>query len=74
MEGLAEWQSRPLDAVYAVIFIDAINVKIRVLSPIMWSSGQEDAFSQQVEAGAAEHLAFEHFKSRLMLPSTGPEL
>jgi transposase-like protein len=29
MDGLAEWQSRPLDAVYAVIFIDAINVKIR---------------------------------------------
>src|SRR5437868_1598008 len=29
MEGLADWQGRPLDAVYAVIFIDAINVKIR---------------------------------------------
>ncbi len=29
MEGLAEWQNRLLDAVYAVIFIDAINVKIR---------------------------------------------
>jgi putative transposase len=29
MEGLAEWQSRPLDAVYAVIFTGAINVKIR---------------------------------------------
>jgi putative transposase len=29
MEGLAEWQGRPLDAVYAVLFIDAINVKIR---------------------------------------------
>jgi putative transposase len=29
MEGLAEWQSRPLDSVYAVVFIDAINVKIR---------------------------------------------
>jgi putative transposase len=29
MEGTAEWQSRPPDAVYAVIFIDAINVKIR---------------------------------------------
>jgi putative transposase len=29
MEGLADWQSRPLDAVYAVLFIDAINVKIR---------------------------------------------
>jgi transposase-like protein len=27
--GLAEWQSRPLDAVYAVLFIDVINVKIR---------------------------------------------
>jgi transposase-like protein len=29
MDGLAEWQNRPLDPVYAVIFIDAINVKIR---------------------------------------------
>jgi putative transposase len=29
MEGLADWQSRPLDAVYAVLFIDAVNVKIR---------------------------------------------
>ena len=29
MEGMAEWQSRPLDPVYAVMFIDAINVKIR---------------------------------------------
>jgi Transposase, Mutator family len=29
MEGLADWQSRPLDAVYAVVLIDAINVKIR---------------------------------------------
>jgi putative transposase len=26
--GILRWQSRPLDAVYAVIFIDAINVKI----------------------------------------------
>jgi len=29
MEGMAEWQNRPLDAVYPVIFIDCINVKIR---------------------------------------------
>jgi putative transposase len=29
MEGMAEWQNRPLDPVYAVVFIDAINVKIR---------------------------------------------
>ena len=29
LDGLAEWQSRPLDPVYPVIFIDAIRVKIR---------------------------------------------
>jgi len=29
LDGLAEWQSRPLDQVYAVLFADVINVKIR---------------------------------------------
>jgi transposase-like protein len=29
MEGMAEWQSRPLDPVYPVVFVDAINVKVR---------------------------------------------
>jgi putative transposase len=29
IEGMAEWQSRPLDSVYPVVFIDAVNVKIR---------------------------------------------
>ncbi len=29
LEGLAAWQSRPLDPVYPVLFIDATNVKIR---------------------------------------------
>jgi len=29
LEGMAEWQSRPLDAVYPVVFIDCIHVKIR---------------------------------------------
>jgi putative transposase len=29
IEYMTEWQSRPLDAVYAVLFIDVINVKIR---------------------------------------------
>src|SRR5689334_7126418 len=29
LDGMAEWQNRPLDAVYPVIFIDAIHVKIR---------------------------------------------
>ncbi len=35
LDGMAEWQNRPLDAVYPVIFIDAIHVKIRVLSTIL---------------------------------------
>ena len=29
IEGMNDWQVRPLDSVYPVIFIDAINVKIR---------------------------------------------
>ena len=29
LEGMAEWQNRPLDAVYPVLFLDAIHVKIR---------------------------------------------
>jgi len=29
LDGLAEWQNRPLDPVYAVLFVDCIHVKIR---------------------------------------------
>jgi hypothetical protein len=29
IETMTEWQNRPLDRVYPVVFIDAINVKIR---------------------------------------------
>jgi len=29
MEGMTEWQNRPLDPVYPVIFLDAIHVKVR---------------------------------------------
>lgn len=29
IEGMTEWQNRPLDAVYPVIFLDAVHVKIR---------------------------------------------
>jgi putative transposase len=29
VDAMAEWQNRPLDPVYPVVFIDAINVKIR---------------------------------------------
>ncbi|KOV55801.1 transposase, partial [Streptomyces sp. AS58] len=28
MDGMAEWSNRPLDSVYPVLFVDAINVKI----------------------------------------------
>jgi Transposase, Mutator family len=37
VDELAEWQARPLDAIYPVIFIGALMVKIRVLSLIMWA-------------------------------------
>jgi hypothetical protein len=39
LEELQEWQGRPLDRVYPVIFIDALMVKIRVLSLILWRGG-----------------------------------
>ncbi len=29
LEEVAEWQNRPLDALYAVVFFDALRVKIR---------------------------------------------
>lgn len=29
MAGMSEWQNRPLDPVYPVVFIDAIHVKVR---------------------------------------------
>jgi transposase-like protein len=32
IDAMAEWQNRPLDPVYPVVFIDAINVKIRGLA------------------------------------------
>ena len=35
MEGMTEWQNRPLDPVYPVIFLDAVHVKIRALSLIL---------------------------------------
>ncbi|MBQ0855581.1 IS256 family transposase (plasmid) [Streptomyces sp. BH-SS-21] len=29
MAGMSEWQNRPLDTVYPVVFIDCVNVKVR---------------------------------------------
>jgi hypothetical protein len=65
---MAEWQNRPLDPVCPVVFIDAVHVKIRFCrrscDPVGWgSSCEQDAFAKEIEAGAAEHLAFQHFQS-----------
>jgi putative transposase len=46
IEEMSDWCNRPLDGVYAAIFVDAVMVKVRVLSLIMWSAGQEYAFSE----------------------------
>jgi transposase-like protein len=35
IEGMSEWQNRPLDSVYPVIFVDCIHVKIRVQALIL---------------------------------------
>jgi transposase-like protein len=35
LEAMQAWQARPLDAVYPVILVDAIHIKIRVLSLIL---------------------------------------
>jgi putative transposase len=35
IEGMAEWQNRPLDCVYPVIFIDCVHVKIRAQALIL---------------------------------------
>jgi transposase-like protein len=37
LEEMTDWCSRPLDGVYAAVFIDAVMVKVRVLSPILWA-------------------------------------
>ena len=37
LEETASWCSRPLDGVYAAIFIDAVMVKVWVLSLILWA-------------------------------------
>src|ERR1700753_3389917 len=60
MEGMAEWQNRPLDAVYAVVFIDAIQVKIRggqvANRPIYLALGvTADGTRDVLGLGAGEH-------------------
>jgi len=62
VEEMNEWLGRPLDKVYPVVFVDAIMVKIRVLSLILWRSVFVDhSLPEKFEAGAAKHLSFQHF-------------
>lgn len=39
LEQVAEWQNRPLDAVYALVFFDALRVKIRDGGAVHIASG-----------------------------------
>jgi transposase-like protein len=59
---MTEWQNRPLDRIYPVVFVDAIMVKIRVLSLILWRSVFVDhSLAEKFEAGTTKHLSFQHF-------------
>lgn len=74
-EEMTGWCSRPLDEVYAAVFIDAVMVKVRVLSLIVWV-GQ---WARRTRFRSSSRLARPNIwrlsiLSRLMLPSTGPEL
>jgi transposase-like protein len=75
LEEMADWCNRPLDGVYAAVFIDAVMVKVRVLSLIVWV-GQ---WARRTRFRSSSRLARPNIwrlsiLSRLMLPSTGPEL
>ena len=39
LEDMTDWCNRPPDEVYAAIFVDAVMVKVRVLSLILWRGG-----------------------------------
>ena len=50
MDGMAEWQSRPLDSVYTVVFIDTTRVKVR--------QGQVDIRPAYVALGVKAKVPF----------------
>ena len=43
LEEVAEWQNRPLEALYPLVFLDALRVKVRdegtVRNKILWAGG-----------------------------------
>jgi hypothetical protein len=48
MAGMTEWQNRPLDSVYPVVFIDCVNVKVR--------DGQVANRPVRADVARADHL------------------
>ena len=49
---MQEWASRPLDAVYVAVFVDAIHVKVRALSLIL-CSGVGQVWRMRLREGRA---------------------
>jgi putative transposase len=43
LDEVAEWQNRPLEALYPLVFLDALRVKVRdegtVRNKILWAGG-----------------------------------
>ena len=74
IEEMQAWQNRPLDEIYAAVFIDAIVVKIRVLSLILWCQWVRRTRFRRSSRLARPNIWRLSILSRLMLPSTGPEL
>ena len=75
IEEMQAWQQRPLDEIYAAVFIDAIVVKVRVLSLIMWRGqwARSTRFRRRSRL-ARPNIWRLSILIRLLLPSTGPEL
>lgn len=54
LEGMADWRTRPLDAVYPVLFIDAVNIKVRdgqVANRPVYVSGSAGALPRMNSSG-----------------------
>jgi transposase-like protein len=75
LEGMHEWRARPLDAVYPVVMIDAIHVKIRVLALILLRSQVASKIRLRSRSSLARPNIWRlSILMRLTVPSTAPEL
>nr|WP_208637261.1 transposase [Amycolatopsis niigatensis] len=75
MEGMAEWQNRPLDpAVHPVIFVDAIHVKIRPNLARRFTKIRDYAVMFSTGFLAKQHLRTRAFGRRVIAFSSGNQL